>query len=329
MNIVHLAIVSPHRAGLYETVRDIVAAEVALGHEACIVDPQQPGVDRGAPMGHAGRVEACDVLVNHSGLGSCKESSKPIVHCLHGRPESSFRLENNGSAPVYSMLERAAKDPQYKRFVTFWPETLPFWELLLADRDIDVLPPPVDLSAWTPDGPSGYTFGGQAGQRNVVIADLWREDRTPFHAIHGFVAARMFPQVKLHIYGRPKKHSSLDVLLRQLERIGALGEVRGLIVGLANVYRSADLVLSSNVIATRTVREALACGCPVLHAGRADIGTTGVNNWEDPLEWADSLRSALTVSRSAARSIAEDKYDAKETARQLIAICEEVVDGTG
>ena len=92
MKLAHLAIVTPHRAGLYESAREIVAAEVQLGESAYIVDPQQPRFDRGAPIGN-GLVEQADVIVSHSGLNSYNNCGKPVIRCLHGRPESSFLLE--------------------------------------------------------------------------------------------------------------------------------------------------------------------------------------------------------------------------------------------
>jgi hypothetical protein len=53
MKLAHIAIVTPHRAGLYETVRDLVAAERAAGVDAVIVDPNTQNEDRGVPIAGA------------------------------------------------------------------------------------------------------------------------------------------------------------------------------------------------------------------------------------------------------------------------------------
>ena len=69
MKIAHTCIVTPHRAGIYETVRDLCAAERKLGANAIIVDPKQPTVDRGVPIGNTPAPHNFDVIINHSGLG--------------------------------------------------------------------------------------------------------------------------------------------------------------------------------------------------------------------------------------------------------------------
>ena len=61
MRIAHAAIATPRKCGLYETTRELVAAERALGVDARIVDPapnEKVGIknhDRGVPIadGHA------------------------------------------------------------------------------------------------------------------------------------------------------------------------------------------------------------------------------------------------------------------------------------
>ena len=173
MKLAHIAIVTPHRAGLYETVRDLVAAERGLGVDARIVDPQATCVDRGVPTGFQFEPGEYDAIVNHSGIGAyserVKKSGKPVIHCMHGRPESSFRLEELKRAPVYSFLKAAGEDPMYRRFVTFWPEFVPYWSLILPADRIRTVTAPVDLQAWTPDGPTGYKFNGRKGAINVVV----------------------------------------------------------------------------------------------------------------------------------------------------------------
>lgn len=324
MKVVHLAVVTPHRAGLYETTRDLVAAERKIGIDACIVDPTVPTEDRGVPLGTNGIAKAADMLVSHSGLGEYNTMDKPIVHCLHGRPYNSFLLERTGKTPVYSLVRRMGRDPRCKEFVTFWPETVPYWEMLLRGRKIHVCSPPVDLEAWTPNGPNGYSFGGKAGDKNVVITDIWREDRTPYQAIHAFGHfAGNHSGIKLHLYGLDKDRRGVNVLLKCLAEAGVLGEVRGHVEGLAHVYRAADLLVTTQSIATRSIREALACGCPVVGPSRfASIQT----DWENPVSFRRAIAEALLEPeyKLRARQIAEKEFDPRTTAEQFKALLETV-----
>jgi glycosyltransferase involved in cell wall biosynthesis len=136
---------------------------------------------------------------------------------------------------------------------------------VLPPDKIRAIPAPVDLEHWTPDGPSGYQFHGQKGERNVVVTDVWREDKDPYHVLNAFlVYARRYGGAKLHIYAAPQKGTAWGVMKALLRESGCLGECVGFVEGLTNVYRAADVMITPHRIAVRSVREALACGCSVV-----------------------------------------------------------------
>ena len=328
MRLAHTAIVTPHRAGLYESVRDIVAAERELGEDAYIVDPTAKTEDRGAPIGRGDGLDQADVVFNHSGLGDRETGDTPIVHCMHGRPESSFRLELKGVTPVYSYLARTRDMVNVKLWVTFWPQFVDYWSLVVPREQLRLVTPPVDLAAWTPDGPDGYAFGGHRDDINVVCTDLWREDKTPFHAIHAFAKfAETYPNARLHLYG-VQKSAALTVILTALKQREQLGEVAGYVTGLANVYRAATMLISTHSIATRSIREASACGCPVVApytVGCAQDNIAGLAGFMgDTLKDSGRVAADGTLAeRSAARSGAEANFDSGTTASQMLAIAQE------
>ena len=324
MRIAHTAIVTPHRAGLYETARDLCAAERKAGVDARIIDPQAIDEDRGVPVGQSFNPSDYDVIINHSGLGqhADKLNGTPVIHCLHGRPESSFRLTQQKRTPVYQYVRNTAANESFKRWVTFWPETVPYWSLLVPPERLKVITAPVDLEAWTPEGPNGYGWHGKGGKYNVVCADMWREDKTPYHVIHGFCEfAKEVPGAKLHLYG-VTRDDALDVLLAQIGQQGWLGEVRGNVDGLENVYRAATMAISPHRIATRSIREALSCGCPVVSA--AACGTNRADP-EDPRAFGEEMVSACQMMREVAREKAM-AFDANTTAREMLEIVAEVCD---
>ena len=329
MKLTHLAVVTPHKAGLYETTRDLVAAERELGIEACIADPTRDGTgnDRGVPIGGWERVADCDVIISHSGTGDrFRGTGKPIIHMLHGRPYSSFLLEQAGKIPVLSFLRQVGNDDDYRAFVTFWPEFLPYWRLLLPDDKVHGIPAPVDLNLWTPDGPRGYGFHGHAGEVNVVCAEIWRDDIDPFHILVAYAKfAESEPCARLHIYAAPQKGTGWAMLAGVLKGRGALGEVAGFIKGLENVYRAADVAITAQRIATRSIREPMACGCPVVMApGNAYSEFTAQP--EDTEHYAATIARAIrTAHRRRIRADAVKQFNPRASAKALLKIIEQVV----
>lgn len=329
MKIAHIAVVTPHQAGLYETARDLVAAERKMGIDARIVDPvnEVVTIDRGVPVVARSFARECQVIVSHSGLSKeLNETKLPIIHVLHGRPHSSFLLGQAGKIPVYSYLVRIRKDPRFEAFVTFWPEVLPYWEMILPTDKLHAITPPVDLDEWTPNGPAGYEFHGHADKINIVCASLWRADETPYHIINAFrLFASRAEGAKLHIYAAPQRGSAWKVLRSALEEKGILGEVAGMVTGLANVYRAADAAITPHRIATRSVREPLACGCNVVMAP-GNHYTPFQADPEDLAAYAAQITRAVR-ERAQNRKTAELLFDPKDTAKQFIALLEQVANG--
>lgn len=331
-SVAHSAIVTPHLAGLYETARDLVAAERALGLDARIVDPVKPheGEDRGVPIAPLEFAQGADVIVNHSGLGKLNLTDRPIIHALHGRPYSTFRLEQSGKIAAYSNLRRIAGDPRYRAFVTFWPEFVPYFSLILPEKKLWYASAPVNLEAWSPDGPAGYEWHGKGGEINVVCADVWRDDKDPFHVINAFLLfARRNPGAKLHIYAAPQKGTAWGILKALLREAGVLGECAGFVRGLDNVYRAADVVITPHRMAVRTVREALACGCSVVMAP-GNRYTPFRAEPEDIEAFAGMIGKAVNGGynlRERNRAKAEKHFDPAATARVFVDLIERVCNG--
>ncbi len=329
MKLAHLVVVTPNKAGLYETARDLVAAERRNGVDAFIVDPTRDGTgnDRGVPIRGWEHVADCDMMVSHSGTGErFKDAEKPVIHMLHGRPYSSFLLEQSGKIPVFSFLRQVADDDKYHAFVTFWPEFLPYWRLLLPDEKVHSIPSLVDLDLWTPDGPSGYSFHGHAGEVNVVCAEVWRDDIDPFHVLVAFARfAETVPGARLHIYAAPQKGTAWSVLKNALDERGILGEVVGFVKGLENVYRAADVAVTAQRIATRSVREPLACGCPVVMAP-GNVHSEFIAHPENTEHYAAAIARAVgTADRKRVRASAEEQFDPQASAEAMLEIVEKVM----
>lgn len=329
LRIAHVALCTPHKCGLYETTRELVAAERALGIDARIYDPKPTPFypvednDRGALLTLSiDWVRSADVVVDHSGCdGTTDGCDVPHILVPHGRPKHSFLGElQKGGTPVYSYQHRLERDPRYKAVVTFWPEHIGHLRTIFKSTTVHAIPAPVDLDAWSPEGPK-HTFGGKLGKYNVVLTDSWRDDGDMFDAVSAVIlAGRMLPGLKVHITGfhdQAKLARGWPVLLNTLRDDGTLGEVAPWATpeGLAAIYRGADLLVTPHHIQTRTVREAWACGLPICRVDKfvEQSAAAIVRCLQNP------------ISRAVPRQVAEMDCDPAKAAEEFIAIAKGVL----
>lgn len=272
MKIGHFAIFSPNQSGMYATVKDLILSERSVGIDAQFIDyglNQKAESREGLVDGDIHTVplkwayEEADVIIRHTEI-PVDLLGKPALFALHGRPENSFRLEQYKLAPVISLVQREAQAGRYRGFFTFWPEHLHYWSWIMPSIKVHYIPSPINLDEFNPLGKK-YDFGERSGKPNIVIADRWREDNTPFNIVY---AAQYFREhfcntAKVHIYGIPTDNTCINYL-SPLQKVGLIGQTYGVVPNLAEIFRSADMLLTPNIIATRIIREAMASGLPVV-----------------------------------------------------------------
>lgn len=316
MKIAHIAIVTPRRCGLYETTRELVMGLRELGLDSRIVDPQpqknpvgwKGEEDRGVPVDSLDWAKGADILVNHSGLGELEKLGKPVIHIAHGRPRHSFLSEASGGTPIYSYHFKNNTDPNLKAVVTFWEQHKPYLDVMYPDKPVHHVQSPVDYNFWRPwsQGDPVYDFGEHHGGVNIVCTDAFRDDIDAYDAINAYALwAREHSDVKpkLHIFGKPQTMKGWGALIKRVQLDGHMGLVQGWAKELQHVYRVADMVLTAHQIDVRTVREATACGCPVVRV--TDVADTS------------KIDNGLDCSRFVVRADAIRLFDYRETARQF------------
>ena len=112
-----------------------------------------------------------------------------------------------------------------------------------------------------------------------------------------------------------------------------IGEVKGRVDNLVEIYNAADLLITPHIIATRTIREASACGLPVV-AGGGQPYTPYFADPEQPGEYSAAISRAWTdirnhrdARRNDARTMAEMMFDPATTAARFVSLFEELVGG--
>jgi FkbM family methyltransferase len=333
VRIAHFAQFAPNRCGLYATVRDLVLAEQKLpGVDAGFIDygdnglcraGQRDGVLETLPLEWA---YDADVLVRHTAIQpELHNSGKPIIMALHGRPESSYRLEAGGhDNPVLTVIANKAQDERYRAFVTFWPEFLLPWSTIIPQEKLHYVPAPVDLDYYA----SGTDLHLE-GEPKLLIADIWRDDVVPLNALFGAIEfiRKHAPKGKIHLVALPPDLKGVAPVIAQAKRDGYLGRLNGQIRGIRDYYQSCDIVVTPHVIATRIIREALACGRPVV-AGAGCQYTPFTANPAKPETYADAIKDCwdkLDGAKMYARERAEKCFHPQKAAAAMLDVCRKVV----
>ena len=318
LKVAHFVIITPGRCGLYSTTQELVTNLRLQGVDSRMVDPLpdtnpvnfKGKEDRGALVADLKWAEGADILVSHSGIGAL-ESKKPFILVVHGRPYHSFLTESvGGGAGIYSYHYRSNKKPNLKAVVTFWPQHVPYLEVMMPDKPIHYVQSTVDLDFWSP-GPKRYDFEGKAGGVNIVCTDALRNDVDCYNPLNAYALwARKNKHLnpKLHMFNKPKDMRGWNPLIKRIQDDGNMGMVVGWARGLEHVYRAADATITAHNIDVRTVRESMACGCPVVRINRI------TDNY--------ALTMALREDREYVRRQAKFLFDPAESAKQFKEILE-------
>lgn len=348
MKIAHCVNVAPNRCGLYGTCRDLVRAEISEGIEAGIVnvsvsdkEPVINGRLEGYPKVKDPEIKTKDIdwarradcYMRHSYIPmEFQNSGKPLLLALHGRPESSFRLEQMHHQLIMTTIKKRAEDKRYKAFVCFWKEYMYPWSTTVPKEKLFYVPAPVDLDFYNPNGPK-KDWGELNGNPNILIADIWREDIIPLNMIY---AASLFQQkycktAKLHVIMQPKNLKILQGTFEGIKKSGGLGLIHPMTTKITEFYRATDIYITPHVIATRTVREPLACGVPVV-AGQGNKYTPYTANNQNIEEFAAAINKCWNDYRenpeglkAFARGTAELAFNLKNTGQAMKRVLEKIL----
>ncbi len=347
LKISHFGNFAPFKCGMFHSICEQIMAERLVGIDSQFIDYTLEEPVRGQFYSRVGLhydgietispewAKSCDILVRHSAIPHDIECLDiPIVMVIHGRPEYSFMLEYTGHGPIFSHMQSYAKNNQYKAFMVMGDEYVDVWKAILeTEALIKPLPLMVDLEKYNPCGEK-HPLGDGNGCPNIMIADRWRYDTTPFYLV---IAAAKFiaeecPGGKLQCFALPDpKNNYISSLIKPLMKQGIIGRALTAVENMDKLYRTVDFVLTPNNVSNRIIRESLASGCPIMAAPgckftdyTASAGDIDGCVREMKRLWED-IQKERTGMQEKARKMAEKSFSFEKTGRAALAIYEDVL----
>jgi glycosyltransferase involved in cell wall biosynthesis len=300
LKVAHWVGITPNACGLYEHAKDQIRAERLAGIDAQAIDYRivdnkevagEIKADNWLTSVSLDWLKDADINVIHSGILEREKSKRPNILILHGRPEYAFQLALLRGNSHYQEYNSYKWDERYS-FVTFWPEHQFTWSMVFPQHKMHYVPAFIDTDRFNPTGDIiGLT---EKGSFNILLADVWREDVTPYNvslAVAQFIKTYC-PDARMHIIGLHHfSKSAVQGHLGMLKDNNVLGDCGSMIPNTEKMYRACDLMASPQVIATRSIREAMSCGCMVV-AGQGATYTDYTANPMDISGFCEAIKRA-------------------------------------
>lgn len=336
MRIAHWSIWGPNRSGMYETTKDIVLAQRELGIDCGFIDAQT-----GATLTQGSFItdsyhyaDIADVYAMHLAIPQpYLLDGTPTAIFLHGHPLYSMQtelygLERENDKPFSTILNLMNRTER-TWFVSMWEqEQGAYWSALDGMRGrLRFVPRGIEFGdRWTPDGDRRDLDGSPC----IVIADQFRLFKDALSVLFGALAYwRRNPRARVYLFAMPPENSQPRIALdrwtvsSELHRM--IGGVSEVVDYLPEVFRRADVVLTTVTGESRVALEAQACGCPVVGPW-PDADANVLDHWL-PERIADGIEAALAtgVTRTQRAQAVRERYPIARTALALKALYEEML----
>ncbi len=337
MKIAHVCNYAPGLSGLYGSVRELHLAEQRLKLDARIVDDSDGKTFFGG-YGKDGIVPAdfsfcdeADIICWHHAVHDdwLNEPHRNVILWLHGTPEYNLMTELHSNDKALSLIIGAAGHKIPKAYISMWQRHVPMWESLLRTK-VHFLPCWVDLEAFrvVPRSP-------EKGTIRIAMMDYWRLTREPFGLLMAidWLRRNSGKQVKVDVWGLlGELDNTWKGVLQWLVEDDIVTLKGNTDKPMEDIYQQADLVLTMSTEETRVVREAYACGVPVV-CGRGGLTFTDYsadciipeNLGSIVQKCHDDLVKDPTALRQRLRKIAETRFRPEIAARKAKTIFEQVL----
>lgn len=321
---------------MYETSRDIVIGQRKIGIECGMIDAhnQIQQTDGSFSTENVRYADLADVYVMHLAVPEPYLSDgTPVVIALHGNPLYSMQSELYGLEPgntePFTTILRYFQRTSPTWFASMWEEEQgSYWDAIDGARErMRYIPRGIHFGdKWTPQGEQKDLDGDPC----IVIADQFRlfKDALPvlWGAYHYWMRN---PKARIYLFGLPQQghecRTRLDRWIGESNLHRMIGGTFGVVNYLPDVFRRADVLLSTVTGESRVVLESMACGCKTVAPWPGS--TVPVDRfWEPPLV-ADAIEDALSdrETREERSDMIRSAFPLEATARGWQKLYEEIL----
>jgi glycosyltransferase involved in cell wall biosynthesis len=324
---------------MYETIKELCVAEMEMdGVLAGIVDPENEkgGKSDGfiTTQSHGWAMENATIHLSSYFMTGYSTMQKPRVMLIHGTVEAMYEAEKESgsfTSVVGALQNLDASIVMNKRHYAFWKPYDHRDTLYRVDKG-------VDLNKYTPKGMRVDLDGEPAiGMGEIERKGGVKIPLIPYWAINEYYEEN--PRVRLHHWGTSEERSLLELMFHKSLYDRWLGKYRfmGFQMFTENWYRGADMLISPSLYGdpSRVHFEAMGCGCPVIDfdssARWGDSYATMHARALDPIDMKeciarlyDQIRADKAKVRAEARAVAEQHYDIRRMAKQVVEILRKV-----
>lgn len=357
LRVMHWTLWGPRRSGLYETVRELVNAEMKIeGVLPSIVALPPPNASKAeqARYVQGGMVDAMHpetrtqdwgyamkygtIHMIHYSFDTRLAKLKPKVCMMHGTLEAvveSAMRENDDAKALLS-----AADWIYKFAATFVTSKRAkmFWDAFDPEggKKVHLVNKGIDLDWWQ----RTETKQDLDGDPSVLYGEVWRGIKHPVHLLYAMnILHERRPEAKLNTWGLNAKRDFWEHLIGAADWWKFIGrENLGGITDYPEHWYSRGDVLCSPVQAgdvSRVAQESMACGCPVVSWDTDPYGDNhaykvakafDVEDLADKIEQtADEVLDDREGVARKCRETAEKYFNIDDEAKSIVKVLRQVV----
>jgi len=284
LRIAHWCLFGPRASGMYETVRELIGAEMkiegVLPYFCETPSTNKPNAMEIKRAAEGGRIDPmfselrsqdwglamkwADVHVIHSTMSNKVGEIKPKVMWLHGTPEAC--LQNEVTTEMRSFLSAAEWVNKFEASICTSRRAFKHWGVFdYTGKKLYQVKKGIDLSWWQ----RSTTIQDLDGEPSVLYGEIWRGIKHPYHLIHAMdTLHKRNPKAVFNTWGCNdpdgfwKKFFSYGNFDRFLGKRG----LRGWEEYPSHWYSRGDVLVSPVIHGdvSRTAQEALGCGCPTI-----------------------------------------------------------------
>lgn len=356
LKIAHWCLFGPKLSGMYETTRELIAAEnqiegVLAGFCETPAPNASPAVVRKVAAG--GRVDGfhpelrsqdwgwamkwADVHMVHSTLSNRVGELVPKVYFAHGTPEACLANELVPGDKRQSFTSSANWVDRFDASFVTSKRAEQMWSVFdHTGGKVHRVTKGIDLSWWQ----RSSTKQDLDGDPSILYGEIWRNIKHPLYLLYAMNELyKKNKDIRLNVWGANMRTSTWDGIMERAYFKDFLGKqgMRGIIDYPEHYYTRGDVYFGSAIYGdlSRSMQEAMACGCPVATWDTDPYGDQHAYRYVKPFDLEDLEIKLMDVAEEVAddrkgvaakcRKIATKYFNIHDEAAQVVDVLRDVV----